>query len=257
MSQSSRAEYDKIAHLYDSHPFRLKSPDRELLLFTRESARRRAIHVLDIACGTGNQLVANRDVTPEARLVGLDASFGMLCQARAKAARDISWVAGDAAALPFGSGSFDFIGCQFAFHHFPDKVGMLGEACRLLRSRERFVLHNMCPEECQDWIYYEYFPAARAADAKDFWPVVRLIAIMKEVGFLSVKAEYEHIRTKRDLSNWYPRLLCRHICSQLQAISDAEYEAGLRRLKAELVDPDTLQVRDDHLCLVTIRGERP
>ena len=80
---------------------------------------------------------------------------------------------------------------------------------------------------------------------------------MKEAGFPSVTVAYEHIRSERNLSEWLPRLKRRDICSQLQAIPDVEYEAGLRRLKAELVDPDTPQVRDDHLCLVTIRGERP
>ena len=41
---------------------------------------------------------------------------------------DIAWVHGDSAALPFASGSLDFVSCQYAFHHFRDKAGMLREA---------------------------------------------------------------------------------------------------------------------------------
>ena len=78
--------------------------------------------VLDIACGTGNQLIADRSLAPLARLVGIDGSLGMLRQARQKAA-DIQWVHGDSAALPFATASFDFVSCQYALHHFRDKAG--------------------------------------------------------------------------------------------------------------------------------------
>jgi len=40
-------------------------------------------------------------------------------------ARDINWLQADAAALPFPALSFDFISCQFAFHHFQAKADML------------------------------------------------------------------------------------------------------------------------------------
>src|SRR5262249_2581625 len=82
---------------------------------------------------------------------GLDGSLGMLRQARRKMP-DIAWVRGDSAALPFASGSFDFVSCQYAFHHFRDKAGMLREACRILRRRGRFALYNMCPQESDDCI---------------------------------------------------------------------------------------------------------
>ena len=49
---------------------------------------------------------------------------------------------GDSAALPFASSSFDFISCQYAFHHFRDKAGMLREAFRVLRRGGRFALYN-------------------------------------------------------------------------------------------------------------------
>ena len=43
--------------------------------------------------------------------------------------------------------------------------------------------------------------------------------------------------------------------SQLQAISDRAYEDGLRRLERD-VAAGAQRVRADHLCLVTIRGDR-
>jgi ubiquinone/menaquinone biosynthesis C-methylase UbiE len=255
MSRSARVDYDKIAHLYDSQPYRARAVDPEFVGFMRERASGELLCLLDIACGTGNQLVANRAAAPGARLVGIDASLGMLRQARAKAP-EIAWARADATILPFGSESFDFIGCQFAFHHFRDKPGMLGEVLRLLRPGGRFVLHNMCPEGCLDWLYYEYFPAARATDLRDFWPAPEVTKTMQAIGFAAVAAEYRHVRFEQDLPDWLATLRRRDICSQLQAIPDADYAAGLRRLEAELADPSKPRVRADHLCLVTIRGEK-
>ena len=149
MQRSSRVDYDALAELYDSTPHRGKSADSELITFLAGRAPTATLTLLDIACGTGNQQIANRGLTPNAKFVGLDGSLGMLRQARRKMP-DITWVHGDSAALPFASGSFDFVSCQYAFHHFRDKAGMLREAFRVLRRGGRFALYNMCPQESDD-----------------------------------------------------------------------------------------------------------
>src|SRR5215471_11016253 len=79
-------------------------------------------------------------------------------------APDIAWVQADAAALPFLDLSFDFISCQFAFHHFRAKASMLRHTFRVLRPSGCFVLRNLCPHESAGWIYYEYFPEAEIID---------------------------------------------------------------------------------------------
>jgi ubiquinone/menaquinone biosynthesis C-methylase UbiE len=132
MRTSSGVNYDAIAHLYDSQPYRGKTVDPELVAFTVQRASSDRLSILDIACGTGSQLVANRSVVSEARLVGLDRSFGMLRQAQHKTL-DIAWVQADGSMLPFRSGSFDFITCQFGFHHLRDKAGMLHSVFNVLR----------------------------------------------------------------------------------------------------------------------------
>ena len=44
--------------------------------------------------------------------------------------------------------------------------------------------------------------------------------------------------------------------SQLLSLSGAAYEAGLRRIERDLYSPQRHKVRSDHLCFVTVRGDR-
>jgi SAM-dependent methyltransferase len=253
MERSVRVNYDDIAHLYDSQPYRAKTTDPALLSFLRQH-RQNAPKVLDVACGTGNQLVANREMVTDARLVGVDASLGMLGQARRKA-RDVGWIQADAAALPLAPDVLDFVGCQFAFHHFADKTGVLNEAFRVLRPGGRFVLHNLCPQESADWLYYEYFPEARILDLQDFWPVDTLVLAFGNAGFIDVAIAYRHVHFEEDLADWLDTVRRRRdTCSQLQAISDQAYAAGVSRLEADAA-PSRSRFRHNHLCLITLRGD--
>ena len=248
-------DYDAVAHLYDAQPYRGKTVDPELVTFLTQHARADPPAVLDIACGTGNQLVANRAVTAGARVVGLDRSLGMLRQGRSKAA-DIAWVQGDAAILPFSPASFDFITCQFGFHHVLDKADMLREVFRVLRGGGRFVMRNLCPQEHPDWLYYDYFPEARTIDLIDFWPPERIITAMEKFGFALIAVEPEHLRFEQDLRAWLDMVRQRELNSQLMAISDPAYAAGISRLEDEVNDEHCPDMRPDHLCLITIRGEK-
>jgi SAM-dependent methyltransferase len=204
---------------------------------------------------TGNQLVADCEIVPKgARLVGLDRSLRMLRQAYAKR-QDICWIQADAAELPFAAESFDFVTCQFGFHHIADKFGMIGAVLRVLRPKGRFTMHNICPQEQPDWLYYEYFPEAYAVDLQDFWPPDTIVAEMKAAGFEATSVDRDHLRYEQDMLGLLEKVKRRDMNSQLLTISDAAYEDGLRRLERD-VAAGTQRVRTDHLCLITIRGDR-
>jgi ubiquinone/menaquinone biosynthesis C-methylase UbiE len=255
MQPSPRVNYDTIAHLYDTQPYRAKTIDPELLAVLGQRRFSETLSILDVGCGTGNQLVANRTVVPHARLVGLDCSLGMLRQAQPKAP-DIAWVQADGAGLPFQAQSFDFVTCQYALHHIQDKAGMLQGVFRVLRCGGRMVLRNLCPQECADWLYYAYFPEAYTIDLADFWPSEAVVAVLEATGFVAVTVERQHLRYEQNVRLWLDTVRRRDTCSQLLAIPDAAYAAGVGRLEHELADRNAPLVRADHLCFVTIRGEK-
>jgi SAM-dependent methyltransferase len=255
MPRGQRVDYDAIAHLYDAQPYRGRVIDAELLAFSRQHEGT-GLAVLDLGCGTGNQLIANRGKLRNAWYTGLDRSLGMLHEARRKAP-DIVWAQADAAALPFAAGSFDFVCCQFAFHHIEDKTRMLRAVFQVLRPGGRFVLRNMCPQRSTDWLYYEYFPEARLIDLQDFWAPDVVVENMNEMGFAEVEATYEQVNFEQALSTWIEIVRRRDTCSQLLAISDAAYQEGVKRLERDIADSKIPRSRKNHLCLVTIRGAAP
>ena len=255
MNSSPHVNYDAIAPRYDTQPYRAKSVDPELLAFLEQRASLEGLALLDVGGGTGNQLVANRGVVPGARLAGVDRSVGMLRQAQRKAP-EITWVQADGALLPFREQCFDFVTCQYAVHHMHDQAAVLRAVFRVLRPGGRFVLSNICPQEMADWLYYQYFSEGRARDLRAFGPPEVVVETMEAVGFVAVVVERQHLRYEQDLQVWLDTVRRRETCSQLLTISDAAYEAGVKRLEHELAEGRASRVRADHVCLVTIRGDK-
>ena len=259
---SQRINYNQIAHRYDADRLRGRSVDADLLAFleTRPDHASPAT-ILDIGCGTGNQLVANRKEIEEGQMVGLDLFEGMLRQGQRKVtgqatARRIDWVQGDGAALSFREQTFDFISNQTVFHHVQDKPGMLAEVWRVLRPGGRFVMINISVREMPSWIIYRYFPGAWGIDLVDFLPKEALESLMKAAGFAEVRSELDHWEYEEDLAEFL-QVVQGRVVSQLVALPDADYEAGLRQIEAELAQTKggTILIPSE-VCMLKITGER-
>jgi ubiquinone/menaquinone biosynthesis C-methylase UbiE len=89
--------------------------------------------VLDVACGTGVVArEARARVGPTGAVTGLDLSPGMLAVAES-IEPDVTWVEGEACALPFEDDQFDAVVSQFGLMFFDDRVAALREMQRVLR----------------------------------------------------------------------------------------------------------------------------
>jgi SAM-dependent methyltransferase len=85
--------------------------------------------VLDVACGTGIAARTAGGITDPAKVTGVDINEAMLAVA-ARVQPGITWLQGDAAALPVPDGSFDTVLCQMSLMFFADPVAALREMRR-------------------------------------------------------------------------------------------------------------------------------
>jgi demethylmenaquinone methyltransferase/2-methoxy-6-polyprenyl-1,4-benzoquinol methylase len=116
----------------------------------RKAVRAAAIkpgdHVLDVACGTGDltQLFAR---SAAAKVTGLDFTPAMLDIARIKqqrqptdAAAKVTYLEGDAMALPFPDASFDVLSIAFGIRNVTDPAKAIAEFARVLKPGGRVVI---------------------------------------------------------------------------------------------------------------------
>jgi demethylmenaquinone methyltransferase / 2-methoxy-6-polyprenyl-1,4-benzoquinol methylase len=130
-----RAMFDRIAPVYDAmNRVMTAGLDRS---WRRETARAVAVRgepLLDACCGTGD--LAIECARLGARVTGLDFSARMLERARRKAPQ-LTWVEGDALALPFDDGSFAGATVGFGVRNVADIERGLRELRRVLRPGGR------------------------------------------------------------------------------------------------------------------------
>lgn len=104
--------------------------------------------LLDVGCGTGRLLRAAASAFPDAELVGVDFSAGMLAQAmnslreRGALARG-ALVRAESAALPFADGAFDIVTCTACSHHWQEPSAALAELRRITSADGLLILAHL------------------------------------------------------------------------------------------------------------------
>jgi len=157
--------------------------ERLLLPFAYELGR--AKEVLDVGTGTGVLVSTLADLTPEARVVGLDISRGMLAQARCKHPM-VCFVQGDIHALPFEPCSFDLGLCCACFPHFEDKSKALEEIHRALRPGGWLLILHAASRATINAIHAR----VRGPVARDLLPSTReMVTLLARAGFEEIGVE--------------------------------------------------------------------
>lgn len=95
--------------------------------------------IVDVATGTGDVALAIARRMPEAKVVGIDLSEGMLAVAKEKSkgsevTEHIEWLVGDGEALPTEDGVADVVTVVFGIRNFQNAEAGIAEAFRTLRS---------------------------------------------------------------------------------------------------------------------------
>ena len=133
----ARASYDRLSRWYDIIEGGWETPPRRLgldLLQVKPGEK-----LLEIGSGTGNSLLRLSD---QVRPIGLDLSFRMLAQARARLEKDkktVTLVQSDALSLPFQSSFFNSVFMAFTLELMdtPEISIVLSEIRRVLQPGGR------------------------------------------------------------------------------------------------------------------------
>ena len=136
-------QFGPSAAAYVASPSHAGGDDLERLLAWGRACR--PARVLDVATGGGHTALAFAGLAP--CVVAFDLTEPMLRAARdlhgARGARNLAYVAGDVAALPFGDGAFGVVTCRIAPHHFAEPAAAVREVARVLAAGGTFLVQDI------------------------------------------------------------------------------------------------------------------
>lgn len=156
------AMFDKVADRYDllNDTLSLGMDRRWRRVVARAVGAGPGQLVLDLAAGTGT---SSRSFTSAgARCVACDFSFGMLSVGARRTSAALSFVAGDALALPFADGTFDAVTISFGLRNVADTGQALRELLRVTRPGGRLVIceFSHLPAGRLNTLYEQYLTRA-------------------------------------------------------------------------------------------------
>lgn len=137
--------------------------------------------VLDIGCGTGKLLRRAATYWPQAHLIGIDPTNGMIEMAK-RLTPDATFSLGTAEALPLQDASVDLALSTSSFHHWQDQAAGLREIARVLRPGGYFLLVDV---SFPGWL-------VRVVRLKRFHSPTRLQTLFIQAGF--------HVQTQQALA---------------------------------------------------------
>jgi ubiquinone/menaquinone biosynthesis C-methylase UbiE len=138
------SKFDTVASTYDLLTNLSPGYHRHLQMSAAHLGAGPGARLLDLCCGTGSSTAAVRAAFPDAEITGLDASAGMLEQARAKPDLRATFVHGDAMdpSASGVSGPFDGIFMAYGIRNVPDPDLCLQRVHDLLRPGGTIVFHE-------------------------------------------------------------------------------------------------------------------
>lgn len=178
------------------------------------------VSILDLGTGTGALAIEVARRWPEAEIVGVDASGGML-DAACRLAREagvprerIRWVKATAESIPIADASIDIVVSSFVLQLVPDRPAALREVLRLLRPGGRFAFVTWLEDETNDFPPAEEYdeavlalgveePERAAEDVAGDFPSARAAADqLRRAGFRGVTAGRHWLEYPWDLESY-------------------------------------------------------
>jgi ubiquinone/menaquinone biosynthesis C-methylase UbiE len=199
-------------------------------------------HVLDVACGTGHASVAVARALPGGRVTAVDFSTGMLDQARRKAGslgiRNVEFHEGDMQHLRFPPGSFDAAVCAFGIFFVIDMETQLAHIASMVKPGGRVMISNFQEDYFHPLkdLFIDRLAVHGVQNPPQAWKRISneegCRQLFETAGLGDVRVE------KRNVGY--------HLASA-EEWWDIVWNAGYRRLVAQLPEQDQKRFKRDHL----------
>jgi SAM-dependent methyltransferase len=224
--------------------------------------------ILSVGCGPGVFLREMAEIHPDTEFVGVDLSAERIhdAEARLHGVPNARVQIGDAQALPFESGSFDFVFCRFLMEYLPDKQRAVQEMLRICRCGGKILLQDLdgqllwhSPEDPELQQTIEQVVSRLATTGFDPCVGRKLFNLCFEGGLADINVQidpyhlYAGTIVEEQLDLWRTKLEIAK--PQLAKVLGSD-EAAIRyteRFLGYLQRPDTLT----YSCLFSVLGTKP
>lgn len=193
----------------------------------------RPLSLIDLGSGTG-RLTPGLAEAFGGPVFGVEPSANMRAEAeRGSAHPAVSYLAGEAAAIPRPDASADGVLTFLSFHHVKDRPAAAREIARVLKPGGRLIMRSNFRERMPDDIWWHrYFPRALAIEQAYFPSVAEVEAAfagagLKPVGLTEVQEWFYD-----EADDAVARLKLKTITT-FEHFTPAEIEEGFARLDAE------------------------
>jgi phosphoserine phosphatase len=186
--------------------------------------------LLDLGSGAGRwaQFIAERF---DCDVIGVEPSWRMRdAAAREHAHRRVRYIEGSAERIPLPDRSCDVAWLSDVAHHIDDPDACAHELRRLLPPQGLVLVRGILPNSIGRAAFLTFFPTARPIAEAQAAATAELVRRLDH-GFQPVARETIEQQVAPSLPAYYDRVALRAI-STLELISDAEFEAGLARMRA-------------------------
>ena len=189
--------------------------------------------ILDVGCGTG-RFAAQLADTFGAAVIGIDPSETMLARAEANVRHPrVTFRNGNTANLPVEDGSACLLYLSMVYHHIGDRGRAAREFSRALRPGGFLCIRNSTRDLLDQVPYLDYFPEALELNRDRLPPKSHFISTMRSAGFSLVSHEVVE-QEFADTFRAYCDKIAQRGLSDLSALPDAEFDAGVRRMRADI-----------------------